>query len=120
MPSDPFLERLAQVRTRFMAALPTRIREAYAALPDLCGDGTKGMQAVVEIYRRIHSICGIGPTIGFVATGCAARAAERVLRTAYRVGRGLTAEEIGSFTQALDDLREAARKELPFMATEEK
>jgi chemotaxis protein histidine kinase CheA len=112
MTADVFAERLAKIRDRFVAALPTRIDESDAALPTLSGDGPASVEAVAETYRRLHGIAGTGATIGFAATGQAARAAEVVLIEAYRGQRALTASEAANLRPALVALRQAAQSEL--------
>lgn len=120
MVDGQFAKRLAQVRARFAAALPAKILETFTALPNLAGDNPDVALAVGETYRRLHGICGVGPTVGLAATGCAARNAELVLFPAYRDGRGLTLEEVASFRQTLHALCEAARQELTEMTKEAK
>jgi hypothetical protein len=68
-----------------------------------------------EAYRSLHGISGIGPTVGFCATGEAARAAEVTLMPAYRESRGLTENEVLSLKKALEGLRAAASLELRSM-----
>ena len=111
MTVDPFAERLARVRERFVSALESKIEDTFAALPDLAGESA-GFEAVDETYRRIHGIVGIGPTVGFAATGRAARTLEHILLRPHEAERGLTAEEIASFRKALHTLRETAASEL--------
>jgi chemotaxis protein histidine kinase CheA len=110
MAIDPFIQRLGRVRERFVSGLESKIEDTYAALPDL-SEETAG-EVVAETYRRLHGIVGIGPTVGFAATGRAARALERILLRAQQEERGLTSQEIGSFTKALHALRETAAQEL--------
>ena len=112
MPADVFAERLAKIRSRFVAALPAKIDANDAALPALAGDGVASVEAVAETYRRLHGIAGTGPTIGFAATGQAARQAEAVLIEAYRGQRALRPDETTSLKDALIALRQAARAEL--------
>jgi hypothetical protein len=114
MSADPFAERLAKVRHRFVSALESKIEDTYAAIPNLSGSTPAGVEAIVAAYRRIHDIVGIGPTVGFPATGRAARDVEDVLRGPYQSGRGLTEDEILDFKKRLDALREAATRELQF------
>jgi len=111
MTVDPFAERLARVRERFVSVLESKIEDTYAALPDLAGEAA-GFEAVDETYRRIHGIVGIGPTVGFAATGRAARTLEHILLRPHEAERGLNAEEITSFRKALHTLRETAAGEL--------
>jgi len=106
--ADVFAERLAKVRNRFKSALPGNIAANDAALPQLA----ESVEAVAETYRRLHGMAGTGPTIGFAATGQAARAAENVLIEAYRGARALTSDETASLKEALVVLRDAAQSEL--------
>jgi hypothetical protein len=109
---DVFEERLAMVRRRFVSTLGSKIEDIYAALPRMSGQASDVVSTVAETYRRIHGICGIGPTIGLVPTGNAARVAEGFLLAAYRAQRGLTAEELMGFTRALHALRDAVQRDL--------
>jgi chemotaxis protein histidine kinase CheA len=110
--TDEFAERLAKIRQRFVSSLPSKIDETYAALPHLAGDDVSVVPTVLETYRRIHGISGIGLTVGFVKTGQAARDLETVLLPPYREQRGLAANELDDFKKALDALQEAAHREL--------
>jgi chemotaxis protein histidine kinase CheA len=110
--ADPFTERLGRVRQRFVSALESKIEDTYAAIPDLSGDAPAAVETVEETYRRIHSIVGIGPTVGFIGTGRAARSVENILLPPHKAERGLTGEEIDSFRKALHALRETATREL--------
>jgi chemotaxis protein histidine kinase CheA len=112
MAVDPFTVRLSSVRERFISALESKIEDTYAAVPDLSGDKSDAVETVEEIYRRIHSIVGIGSTVGFVSTGRAARSVENILLPPHRAERGMTGEEIELFRKALHALREAATREL--------
>jgi chemotaxis protein histidine kinase CheA len=112
MTADLFAERLAKIRDRFVAALPNKIDENDAALPALSRNGPASVDAVAETYRRLHGIAGTGPTIGFAATGQAAREAEAIMIEAYRSQRALTAGEAISLREALLALRRAAQREL--------
>lgn len=112
MNADPFAERLAKVRGRFIASLPDKIERGVAALPSLTAEASAAADSVANTYREIHSISGIGPTIGFATTGDAARQAELVLLPAYHERRGLSPDESDAFAKALDALRQAARHDL--------
>lgn len=109
MEPDQFAERLAIIRKRFAAKLVTRISDTEAALPTLVGDAPGVAEAVATTHRCIHELCGIGPTVGFDATGRAARTMERILLEPCRTQRGLTAEEIAGLRAGLEDLCNAAR-----------
>jgi chemotaxis protein histidine kinase CheA len=110
--SDAFTDRLDKVRQRFMASLEDKIRETYAALPGLAEAVPAARETVVETYRRIHNIVGIGATIGFAETGRAAHSAEAILLTPQRAARGLTELEVRAFEAALHQLRDTAACEL--------
>jgi chemotaxis protein histidine kinase CheA len=112
MAVDPFTERLARVRERFVSALESKIEDTYAAIPVLSGETVDVIEAVEETYRRIHGIVGIGATVGFAGTGRAARHLENILLEPHQAERGLTVEEIATFKKALHTLREAAAGEL--------
>ena len=112
MPADPYAERLAKVRQRFVTTLESKIEDTYADLPKLSGGGTDVTGTMEETYRRIHGIVGIGPSVGFTATGKAARSVENVLLEPQRAARGLAPNEIDAFRKALHMLRETARQEL--------
>jgi chemotaxis protein histidine kinase CheA len=112
MAVDPYTERLGRVRERFVSALESKIQDTYAAIPDLSGDTPDVVETVEETYRRIHGIVGIGPTVGFVGTGRAARSVENILLPPHQAERGLTGQELDSFKKALHALREIATREL--------
>jgi chemotaxis protein histidine kinase CheA len=112
MTIDPFADRLARVRNRFVSTLASKIDDTYAVLPNLSAIAPAARACVTEVYTRMHGIVGIGPAVGFPATGRAAHDVEDVLRSPYRDGRGLTAEEIAALTDSLHALREIASCEL--------
>jgi chemotaxis protein histidine kinase CheA len=112
MATNPYAERLARVRQRFVSALESKIEDTYAALPDLSGATPEVVEVVQETYRRMHGIVGIGPTVGFARTGRAARTVENILMLPHQTERGLTDEEIAAFKKALHALRETAASEL--------
>jgi chemotaxis protein histidine kinase CheA len=113
MSVDIFEERLAKVRQRFVSTLESKIADAWCALPRLVGADLTAANEVAETYRHIHGICGIGATVGFTATGTAARNAETVLLVAFKTQRGLTEAERELLQKALAALRTAAQSELP-------
>jgi hypothetical protein len=117
MTADPFMDRIARVRARFAATLSGKIDETCAAVPGL-SDGTPAAAvAVAEAYRFVHGIVGVGPTVGFPASGKAAREVEDVLRPPQQQHRGLTGDEIALLTAKLRVLREAATSELQSFET---
>jgi hypothetical protein len=112
MDGDPFLERLAGLRQRFCAKLGGRLAEIDASLPDLTGEGGAVAAAVYATHRKVHDLCGIGPTLGFSATGSAARVCERILLEPSRGERGLTEQEMARLKDGLAALRVAAQHEI--------
>jgi hypothetical protein len=112
MAADPYAERLARVRQRFVTTLESKIEDTYADLPKLSGGGADVSGTLEETCRRIHGIVGIGPTVGFAATGKAAKSVENVLLGPQRAARSLAPNELDAFRKALHMLRETARREL--------
>jgi hypothetical protein len=112
MSQDEFAERLAALRKRFASRLAGRLAEIDAALPELSGDGGVVAGAVYATHRKVHDLCGIGPTLGFTATGAAARVCERILLQPSRGERGLTEQELGQLREGLVTLRAAAQNEM--------
>jgi chemotaxis protein histidine kinase CheA len=117
MTADPFTDRLARVRDRFATSLAGKIDETWAAIPHFAGVAPSAALAVAEAYRCMHGIVGVGPTVGFPASGSAAHDVENVLRPPRQQRRGLTADEIGLFTKKLQVLREIAARELQFFGS---
>jgi hypothetical protein len=113
--ADEFETRLARVRHRFATTLESKITDAVVSADHMSRSGDCVFKHVSESYRHLHGICGIGPTVGFAATGEAARAAEVALMQAYRESRGLTQTEVLSLKKALERLRVAAASELRLM-----
>lgn len=114
MHADQFESRLARVRHRFATTLEGKITNAVVTA-DHMSCSVDGVTQVSESYRNLHGICGIGPTVGFTATGEAAQVAEAALIQAYRESRGLTQTEVLSLKKALERLRVAAELELRLM-----
>ncbi|MEX0752041.1 MAG: hypothetical protein WD073_03850 [Xanthobacteraceae bacterium] len=115
MQPDPFVERLAKIRQRFACTLAHKIDGAQEALPRLSGGDAAAVTLVADTYQQIHSISGVGATVGFAATGRAARGAEEFLVSAYREKRALTSEEAKSLQGALAALKAEAELELRSM-----
>jgi chemotaxis protein histidine kinase CheA len=107
--SDLFAERFAAVRQRFAAKLDARIDEIEATLPELGLGGSRDKLA--HAHRRAHDLCGVGPTMGFVATGQAARSIERVMLAAVKSNRALTDDEVAQVRDGIARLRSAASAE---------
>ncbi len=109
MTTDQFAERFAAVRERFAAKLDSRIDEIEAGVPLLCGGEAR--DTLARVHRRAHDLCGIGPTMGFVATGKAARTVEQTLLAPLRANREPTDDELTRLRQQIAALRFAARSE---------
>lgn len=110
-PEDDLKERLAAVRARFAAALDGKIGDSFEALEKIAAGG-ETVDIVIAAHRRLHEMCGIAPTLGFAATGKAARSAETVMREAAHAKRTLTPAEISALAGELAALRTAAATEL--------
>ena len=107
-----FTLRLARVRERFATALTGKLDDSYACIPKLPDKDAAAIETIIVMHRRLHEMCGIAPSVGFPATGKAARAAEAVLRDPAKFRRSLTAAEVASFTTELDGLRAATQSDL--------
>jgi HPt (histidine-containing phosphotransfer) domain-containing protein len=115
MYTDLFEIRVARVRHRFAATLQSKIDTAMVSADRMSrGDGSV-IKYVSDSYRHLHSIYGVGATVGFAATGQAAHAAEAALMQAYLEKRGLTGTEVQNLKRALVRLREVAASELRLM-----
>jgi hypothetical protein len=117
MQGDQFAKRLADVRRRFAGKLAGRIAEIDTALPHLTGTGGDVAAAVYTAHRKIHDLCGVGPTLGFTATGQAARVCERILLQPSRAERGLTEQEMAKLKEGLAALRAAAQNDMESSTT---
>ena len=116
MHTDQFEVRLAIVRHRFATTLESKIEAAVVSADHMSRGGKEGfVKHISESYRRLHGICGIGPTVGFSATGEAAHFAEATLMQAHREERGLTEKEVLNLKKALEHLRVVAASELRLM-----
>jgi HPt (histidine-containing phosphotransfer) domain-containing protein len=112
MSVDVFADRLARVRRRFVPTLQGRIDDTDASIPKL-GRSTAGVAlAVGEAYRCMHGIVGVGPTVGFPATGRVAHDFEDFLRPAQNQRRGFSDDEISTLRERLLDLRAAVAREM--------
>jgi hypothetical protein len=117
MSADPFTERLARVRHRYVSTIESKINDTYADLPKLVGDGPGVTMTLEETYRRIHGIVGIGLVVGFAATGNAAKTVENVLFEPHRAVRGLGPNEVDALERALDVLRDTVQRDLQTLIT---
>jgi chemotaxis protein histidine kinase CheA len=66
----------------------------------------------------MHSIVGIGSTVGFPATGRAAHEVEDLLRAAQNEHRGLSDDEISKLRERLIALRAAVEREMQLFCRE--
>jgi hypothetical protein len=112
---DQFEIRLARVRHRFATTLQSKIEDVAVSAEQMSDESGGVIEHISDSYRSLHGICGIGPTVGFSATGKAARIAEAALMQAYRESRGLTGKEVFSLKRALGRLRAAAASDLRLM-----
>lgn len=115
MEPDAFTERLTVIRKRFASTVEGKIAKAREALPQAVGDDAMAVEKAAAAYQQIHRICGVASTVGFTATGTAARSAEDVLVQAFRSKRGLSLSEAQFVQQALESLRTTAQSELETM-----
>jgi HPt (histidine-containing phosphotransfer) domain-containing protein len=115
MYADRFEVCIARVRHRFATSLESKIRTAMAATEHMTRSDAGAVQYVTHSYRNLHSIFGVGASVGFAATGDAARDAETALIQAYEEKRGLTEDEVSSLKSALARLQDVAGSELRSM-----
>jgi HPt (histidine-containing phosphotransfer) domain-containing protein len=108
--SDQFSERLAALRRRFSDQLIARIDGIEAAAPQL--GGRAKLDVLARAHRDVHHLCGVGPSLGFVETGKAARTIEQFLLAAVRAERALTSEEISRLQTGIALLHSAASAEM--------
>lgn len=112
MTNVDFNERVARVRARFAASLPGKIADSFADLKQMSGGGSDSIETVITAHRRLHEMCGIAPTLGFEATGNAARSTEATIHEAAKAKRAATPAEIAALKTELEQLRTAASGEL--------
>jgi hypothetical protein len=110
MADDQFTERVASVRQRFAAKLISRIAEIDASL-QTCG-GQSASARLFTAHLELLDLGGNGPTLGFVATGQAARACEAILQLPRRDKRGLNEQELAALRKEMIALHAAAQKDL--------
>jgi len=102
-----FTERLARIRQRFATTLNSKVDDSFACVAKLSDKDADAIETAIVIHRKLHEMCGIAPSVGFPATGIAARAAETVLHDAVKAKRSLTAQEVTAFIAELNGLRAA-------------
>jgi hypothetical protein len=115
MYADQFETRLARVRHRFATTLESKIEDAVISANRMSRSDDGVVKNISDSYRCLHGICGIGPTVGFSATGGESHPPEVTLMQAYRESRGLTDKEVLNLKKALERLRLAAASELRLM-----
>jgi chemotaxis protein histidine kinase CheA len=107
--TELFADRLAAVRQRFMAKLDGRLDELESTVPQLSEAGS--IESLARAHRRAHDLCGVGPTMGFIATGKAARTVEQLLLAPLKAERALTCDEVAQLREHIAVLRSAATAE---------
>jgi hypothetical protein len=117
MAVDVFAESLARLGGRFAASLDGKIAQICAAMPRLSGSAG-APDAVAEVYRVVHGICGIGALVGFPETARAAKTLEDLLHPAYQTGRPLSADERRLLQNRFQALRMIADEELRLLRTD--
>ncbi|HEY4987749.1 MAG TPA: Hpt domain-containing protein [Bradyrhizobium sp.] len=115
MYADRFEMCVAKVRHRFATALESKIKSTIVSTDHMTRNEDRAINSITESYRRLHSIYGVGATVGFVATGEAAHDAEATLVDAYLEKRSLTEHEFTNLRNALARLQDAATSELRVM-----
>jgi hypothetical protein len=115
MATDQFEARLARVRHRFATTLESKISNAVVSANNMTHGDSRALECVSESYRYLHSISGIGPTVGFIATGEAAHVAKAALIQPYLEKREPTEGEVNNLKKGLAKLRLTAASELRLM-----
>jgi chemotaxis protein histidine kinase CheA len=108
--SDPFAQRLAAVRLRFVAQFNGRVDVIESAI--LQSGSEDRLDNLVFARREAHSLCGVGHTLGFIGTGKAAQCIEKLLDIALKSERTITDNEIPSLRQGIALLRSTAVGEM--------
>jgi chemotaxis protein histidine kinase CheA len=108
--SDQFTERFAAVRQRFLGRLDARIELIASAMPQ--PDREDELGVLVLAHRKAHTLCGVGPTFGFVGTAMAARSIEQLMLAAVTAERTLTDGEIRRLREGIALLRSTVTAEM--------
>jgi hypothetical protein len=108
--SDIFADRIAAVRVRFAAKFDARIDAIESTMRPLSDEDR--FDALVLAHRNAHDLCGVGPTLGFVGTGQAARTVERLLLAAVNAERTLTDDETTRLREGIATLRSVGSAEM--------
>lgn len=109
--TEALARRIAEIRARFLEALPQRLDEidalAAGLVPLPAGDETGGRDGIAALHRIVHNIAGIAPTLGLPRIGGEALAIDRALVPAAREGEALTEADIARVRAAAAALRAA-------------
>jgi hypothetical protein len=109
-----FVARIDRIRARVVLKLAEKIREIDATMSLMAGDGDDAVDAVASAYRWFHDVSGIGPIVGFEATGQHARSCAAVLIGSFRAQRGLSPVEWALLTSDFETFRIVAQNETHF------
>jgi hypothetical protein len=109
-----FVARIDTIRLRVVLKLAEKIREIDATMSIMAGDGDDAVDAVASAYRWFHDVSGIGPIVGFEATGQHARLCAAVLIGSFRAQRGLSPDELALLTSGFENFRIVALNETHF------
>ena len=109
-----FVARIDTIRLRVVLKLAEKIREIDTTMSIMAGDGDDAVDAVASAYRWFHDVSGIGPIVGFEATGQHARLCAAVLIGSFRAQRGLSADELALLTSGFETFRIVAMNETHF------
>jgi len=107
-----FAARIDTIRARVALRLADKILQTDTSLSQMTGDGSDAVDAVATAYRWLHDVSGIGPTVGFEATGRLARSCATVLLSPFRARRGLSPDELALLTESFESLRITALNEI--------
>jgi HPt (histidine-containing phosphotransfer) domain-containing protein len=108
--SEPYVQRIAEIRQRFAPQLESKIELIESATRRDGGEAS--LDAVALAHRQAHGLCGVGPTLGFVGTGQVARSIEQFLLAVVKAGRELTDDEVPRLRDGVALLRSTARAEI--------
>ena len=76
MYADQFEARLARVRHRFATTPDSKARDAVVSIDRMTRGHGEVIKHISDSYRDLHAIYDVGPTVGFMDIGEAARTAE--------------------------------------------
>ena len=107
-----FAARIGRICARVALRLSDNIQQTDTSLSQMTGERSEAVDAVATAYRWLHDISGIGPTVGFEATGRLARSCAAALLGAFRARRGLSPDELALLTESFESLRITALNEI--------